>query len=100
MKELGIDLSAHRSREVTPEGIAASEWILPMTRGHQEDLLRRFPDAAPRIRLLSDFQPASGSPDVPDPVGQDIFVYRRIRDRMDSAIADLILFLLATPPGR
>lgn len=99
LAELGLDLAAHRSRPVTEELVAASDWIVPMTRQHDEWLRTRYPRAAERIRLLDGFQPNAASEDVPDPAGQDIFAYRRIRDRIDAALADWILFLLENPPA-
>ncbi|MDZ4197802.1 MAG: low molecular weight protein arginine phosphatase [Kiritimatiellia bacterium] len=99
LDEIGLDGSAHRTQPVTRERVESSAWILALDRGHLDFLLRKFPDAAPRIRLLSSFGLAGGSPDVPDPAGQNLFMYRRIRDRIDQLVADLILFLVQQPPA-
>src|SRR5512135_68881 len=43
MQRRGIDLSAHRSRAVDAELLAATTVILVMTRNHQEALRAEFP---------------------------------------------------------
>lgn len=54
MAERGIDLRHHRAREVTPQLMEAADLVLVMTRTQREALRAEFPQAAPRIYLLSE----------------------------------------------
>ena len=65
-KELGLDLSEHRSLEVTQELLLAQQIVLVMEKGHQESLWAEFPKACKRILLLSDVT-IGASYDLPDP---------------------------------
>lgn len=99
LAEIGLDGTAHRTRPVSRPLIEGADWVIPLARGHESALRAAFPGAAPRIRLLSEFREGAPRTDIPDPVGQDLFVYRRIRDQIDSAVSDLILFLLRSSPA-
>jgi protein-tyrosine-phosphatase len=99
LAEIGLDGTAHRTRPVSRRLIERADWVIPLARGHEAALRDTFPEAASRIRLLSEFQEGAPRADIPDPVGQDLFVYRRIRDQIDSAVSDLILFLLRSSPA-
>jgi protein-tyrosine phosphatase len=70
-RELGADLSGHRSRPLTPNLVAQADDLIAMTRDHVRALAARFPRQGPRPRLLS----AEGQ-DLPDPIGCDEPVYR------------------------
>jgi RpiB/LacA/LacB family sugar-phosphate isomerase len=95
LREWGMDLTPHRSRMLTRGMVDAASLVLVMTRQHRQDLLRLFPDAADKIRLLTAFAP-SAEEDIPDPIGLSAEVYRHVRDRIDSAVSDLILHLMDT----
>ncbi len=91
LREAGADLSAHRSRGLTKAMAAAADLILVMTEGHRKLLADRFPAAAGKTRLLTSFRATGAGGDIPDPIGQSVFVYRKVRNDIDSAIADLLL---------
>lgn len=80
MSELGIDLSAHRSRELETGLLGAADLILVMTEAHREAIAVEFPDSAPKLRLMSSLE--GGGWDVLDPVGQPIDRYRATRDEL------------------
>jgi protein-tyrosine-phosphatase len=67
--------------------------IVVMTAAHAEELTHWFPEAAGRVRLLGSFGTRPETRDVADPIGQPTSVYRHVRDQIESALADLILFL-------
>ncbi len=105
LREKGIDLSGHRSRPVTRDLVEQADLIVAMTAGHRDELRRRFPAAADRIRLLHAFGTQAVEADVSDPIGQSMDVYRHVRDEIDSSLADLILFVRewngrTPPPGK
>jgi RpiB/LacA/LacB family sugar-phosphate isomerase len=95
MREAGADLSAHRSRGITKAMADAADLVLVMTAGHLRHFQAQFPKAAAKARLLASYRTGGAGGDIPDPIGQSVFVYRRVRNDIDSAIADLLLALRA-----
>ena len=93
LAERKIDLTPHRSRTVTREMIDNAELIVVMTASHAREIQHRFPEARERVRRLKSFDPAGGDGDIQDPIGSDLVTYRRIRDEIDEALLDLILYL-------
>ncbi len=93
-RELGLDLRQHGSQPVTRELLEQARWIIVMTQMHREVLARRFPEYHARIRLLKSFGFPKGFEDIPDPIGSSHDVYRTVRDAIESAISDLVIFLM------
>lgn len=71
-RELGADLSGHRSRLFSPELAALADCIVAMTQGHLWAVAQQYPRALERCRLLR----ADGA-DVADPIGAAQEVYRQ-----------------------
>src|SRR5207245_3582163 len=69
-RELGADLSGHRSRPLTAELLARADYLFAMTNYHLQVLLAYCAEDGPRPRLLS-----ADSADVPDPIGSERQVY-------------------------
>jgi protein-tyrosine-phosphatase len=69
--EFGADLSAHRSKPVSPELLADATDVVTMTRTHAAMLAYRFPGVGPEPVLL-----CGPDEDLPDPIGGDIEIYR------------------------
>lgn len=80
LAELGLDLSAHRARLLTPDMVSQADTILAMERRHLQRVLELDPSAAPRARTLAES-------DIADPFGGSLQVYRRARDEIRQAIA-------------
>ena len=99
LAELKIDLTKHLSQPMSADLIAESDLVLVMTPSHFDALTKFFPAAKEKVRLLRSFGtgPAGG---IPDPIGMSLDVYRRTRDVIDGAIADVILFLLENEPAK
>ena len=72
MKEVGIDISMHRTRQVNEQLIKASDHVVGISRRHVEILLDRYPEHAPRICSFP-------LPDIPDPFGNGLETYRAVR---------------------
>ena len=83
MKELGYDLSQHRSLPVSFPMLTESDLILGMTRHHVLTLLDTWPPGTSRVRLFKPY--CEGRPDVlqdatddiADPVGKPIEAHRQ-----------------------
>lgn len=94
MQEKGIDISGHRSRLLSPALIEEADLLVAMTGGHRDAILAAAPQSAGKVFLLKSFGFAQCPADIYDPVGEALEVYRRVRDEMDAALPDLILYMM------
>lgn len=78
--EVGLDLSTHRARALTPYLVAEQDLILTMTEAQRRALIGRFPEAAMRTFAYGPYVGREG--DIPDPYGGDLAVYRRAREHL------------------
>ena len=81
MREIGLDLSGHRSRPLTETLAADAARIVAMTDGHAAVLTDRF--GVPPVRVIG---PGRG---IPDPFGGTPADYRRTRDALAEAMENL-----------
>jgi len=93
MQEKKVDLALHRSRKLAGAHIDDADLIVVMTEAHKRAILRHFPHVEDRVVLLNAFSSAHPGEDVPDPFGMSMDVYRAIRDEIDAAMPDLVLYL-------
>ncbi|MFZ0616512.1 MAG: serine hydroxymethyltransferase [Chthoniobacterales bacterium] len=91
LSELGISLGNFRSQPVTEELLDKVTHVFTMTREHRRVIDLLFPEHSPKVRILGEF--FSGGGDVPDPIGQGLPVYKRCRDVIKSALAQLLDFV-------
>ena len=77
MKEIGLDLSHHRSRCVSAELVEEADIILTMTYNQKRYFLALFPHKQTIVRTLCEY---AGHPDmeIADPYGQGLAVYRSV----------------------
>jgi len=89
-KELGLDISDHKSTGLTRTSLEEASVVFCMTESHRALINMYFdlPQGYP-IFLMREFV-EEGSKELPDPYGQDIDVYRECRDRMLEAIPSLM----------
>ena len=87
LREAGVqprpdnDYTAHRARMVTREILEEADEIVGMTAAHTMQLMMRFPELAPKMRLLPI--------DIPDPFGGSLQVYRECLSRLRYALEKL-----------
>ena len=93
LAEKGIDASEHASRPLTQALVDAARIIVVMTNEHRAAVRQRFPSAADRVYLLSSFGYAHRDEDIPDPIGDSVDFYRKVRGQMDVVMPDLVLHL-------
>jgi protein-tyrosine phosphatase len=93
LAEQGLDMSRHRSRQLTRDLIDAANVIVVMTASHRDQLRMLFRDAREKVFLLRSFDPAADAEDVEDPIGADVGTYRQIRDTIEAALPGLTEFL-------
>ncbi|MDZ4181493.1 MAG: protein tyrosine phosphatase, partial [Candidatus Cloacimonadaceae bacterium] len=87
--ERGImEAQSHVSKQVTPELINASLWVLTMEE-RQRDILREWePNASHKIMTLNEIVGESG--DIKDPYGSELENYRGTFDLIEDRILRLI----------
>jgi protein-tyrosine-phosphatase len=93
LREKGIQIASHRSRHLSPEMIETADLLVTMTRGHRDAILAIAPQSEGKVFLLKSFGIAECAADIYDPVGEALEVYRRVRDEIDAALPDLILYM-------
>ena len=81
-REVGVDISAHRARALTPQMLRESDLIYCMTEGQRAALVGVAPSVREKVRVLSG--------EVPDPFGGGIQDYRAARDRISAAISEIL----------
>jgi protein-tyrosine phosphatase len=86
MAEMGLNLASHRSRAVCENLLAEQNLILVMESSHREALAAEFPQAASRIRLLSEM--AGPSFDIEDPVANPMNAYRATARLLHKLLCD------------
>lgn len=72
LRELGIDLTKHRSRPLSVELIHQADMIYTMGNGHAMAVVSLVPSAADKVTTL-----APGR-EIEDPIGSDVAVYRSL----------------------
>jgi len=90
MKEQGIDLSQHRSRQVDLSLVEGSNHVVGITMRHVDELLEQFPEQSSRIRRFP-------LPDIADPYGSNLDSYRIIRDLLHAWSYTLLDYIGGDP---
>ena len=85
-REIGIDLTAHRSRRINPEIADNTDLFAVMTPAHA-GFLRQCGVSSDKIVVLGN--------GVPDPFGGDLEQYRACRDSLMKAVESLLAELTA-----
>lgn len=93
-REIGLDLSGHRSRGLDPERLAWADRILVMELAHAQAVHERLPGLGERVALLGPF---GGSHEIADPHGGWKFQYRWARDEIRKCVGGLLARLPMDP---
>lgn len=88
--EIGIDISRHRARMLTREIIEAAALVVALARCHRDTILELAPEAAGRVLVIGELEPGRDDPDVPDPIGGEIDLYRQVRDDVERLVGLLL----------
>jgi len=81
-KELGVDLTLHRSRSFREVWAREARCIYGLAQHHLHTLVRGNPERQSRITMLD-----PGGADIEDPYGRSLSVYRRVGERIAAACA-------------
>ena len=95
VKELGIDISRQRSRQLTSELIEQADYIFGMTHSHVDTVFLLYPKAAEKTFLLREFDDTLDifEKDISDPIGGSYEVYVNCRDQIEQGIASIMRFI-------
>lgn len=87
--EHGLDLGAHRARQLSRDAVASADLVLVMGPHHRERVLALGGEG--KTTLLTDFASASpaGRP-VQDPFGGDLDLYRATFEELSREIAQVV----------
>ena len=97
MARRGIDLHAHRSRNVTRDMLAEADLVLAMTRQHSEALGAAFPRYTHKVYLLSEM--VGQMRDIRDPYGGTRLEYARTARELEQLIEDGYEHIVALVEG-
>ncbi len=95
VKELGIDISRQRSRQLTADLVQQADYIFGMTHSHVDTVFLLYPQAAEKTFLLREFDDTLDifEKDISDPIGGSYEVYLNCRDQIEQGIASLFRFI-------
>lgn len=79
----GIDISAHRARQLEAEMVRANELILVMEQGHQQHLHQLYPAARGKVHLLGKWQ----GQEIPDPYRKSESHFARALEMIEAGVA-------------
>src|SRR5882672_11970925 len=101
LREIGIDISTHRSRHLTGDLISQADYIFGMTHSHVDAIMLLYPQAAEKTFLLREFDETLDAyeNDISDPIGGSFDIYCNCRDQIEQGIASMLAFIeqTATP---
>lgn len=97
--ELGLDLSAHRSRPMTDNLAASATHILAMTSSLAQELAIRFPFARGKIATLGSFDSRRPGRDISDPFGGSLKIYRECLNSISSCAEKFVKTLVSENSG-
>lgn len=70
-REMGVDISNHKARFLTPELLRQADFVFAMTKEHERSAVNMLSQQAQKVCLLSE------NGDIADPIGMDQEFYRR-----------------------
>ena len=94
MQEWGIDIQAHRSRQISGDLLATANLVVVMTSNHREALTAEFPGDASRICRLGDL--AGVRYDIPDPINGSLDDVRIVARELDTLLTTKLDVFLET----
>ncbi len=95
MREIGIDISAQRSRALAAEMVRSADYIFGMTHSHVDTVALLYPQMAEKTFLLREFDETLEpyEKDISDPIGSSFEIYVECRDQIEQGIVTLLKFM-------
>jgi protein-tyrosine phosphatase len=93
----GIDISAHRARQVHRKDFDTYDWIIAMDRSNLENLRRMCPpEYQHKLKLMMSFSAHPTVDELPDPYYGDEQDFEYVLDLLDDACKGLLKWLVHT----
>jgi protein-tyrosine phosphatase len=92
-REHGADIGGHRSRAIDGSLIASANLILVMERQQVRFIQSTATVARDALRLLGEFAGGEGTPEIPDPYGGSLTVYRHCAQMIRGCLDGVIGFI-------
>ena len=89
MSNYNIDISKHKSQQITKELLSLSDLVVVMTKSHRNAILTLFTPVHEKIFLLHEFD--NNIKDVFDPFGGNFDIYSKCFYEMKKALDNLFL---------
>lgn len=89
MKDIGIDISNHKSDQVNSELLDKADLVLTMSISHKKQIMSHYPSMKDKVFLLNEFAFGDNN-DIEDPFGAPISYYEKARDEIYEAILEVI----------
>jgi protein-tyrosine phosphatase len=86
MRERGMDISAHRARQIDTELIAWADLVLVMERLHKDLIQAQMPSSKGKVFRLGHFSDI----DIPDPYRQSIDRFAEVLQLIDENVASWV----------
>ena len=86
MAERGLDISAHKARQLTPDLIHASDLILVMESGHKRAICEEDSSARGKVYRICEQQ----AEDIPDPFRQPREAFEEALSLIDQGVQDWV----------
>ena len=95
LRELGIDHSSARSRQLTRDLVEKADFIFGMTHGHTDAVALMFPQAAEKTFLVREFEEnlQPYEKEIADPIGGSFEIYVECRNQIQGALPSMIRFI-------
>jgi len=97
LREAGMDLSGHRSKGLEGSDLRTADLVIAMSYDHLEEIEHGFPEGSFRAYLLRAFEkgpdPVDGAPELDDPMGKDLPIYRRQFELIRTCVDNLVHYL-------
>lgn len=90
LKEEGIDLSDHKSQPLTQQLVDESLFIFGMTHSHIDIVDAVFETREGQVCLFREFVGPGKNPELPDPFGGNLILYKQTLDAVKEAIPSLV----------
>ncbi|MBI2375285.1 MAG: hypothetical protein HYV07_14920 [Deltaproteobacteria bacterium] len=88
MKQIGIDISSHRSQGVSAQMLTFADHLIVMEPIHEAFVRQKAPTVESRIQRMWDYaEPRGRLPLIPDPVGQELEAFAACRDELVACVA-------------
>jgi protein-tyrosine-phosphatase len=97
-RDIGLDLSGHRSRNVTLPLVEKADYIFAMSRGHLAAMEEDFPEASDKLYLVSEFcaDDTLRGRDVRDPFGGSRQAYQETLIHLQKLLPSVLAYIEQT----